>query len=301
MQYSKADLLALANECAVGLGLAPVSESVFESWISRKFFKGAKAHGIRRGVSPDWNFPETTADIVRKILALRSVGAVRSNQLVIGLWVLGTDFPFQRLRTALKSEFRRMIKRQERGSPWWTDHYKDLERASDAKRAIRINQLPRSDPDLVAAGLALPRDLSSDICLRGYWGTEENKNIPSIILDDTEKGRDTAPMFDLLTMMLNVDGAIGLPGESTIDGYEVIDQITPADLEQARTLFLLCVVSLGLIGLLLAVFPTPAVSQLAVAYRKAAESFFTADWIVSTTALFAISAFNSRRKIASLP
>ena len=245
MQYSKADLLALANECALELGLAPVSESVFESWISQKFFKGAKARGIGRGVNPDWSFPETTADVIREILALRSVGAVRSNQLVIGLWVLGTDFPLQRLRTALKSEFRRMIKRQERGSPWWTDHYKDLERVSNAKRAIRIDQLPRLDPDFVAAGVALPRELSLDVCLRGYWGTEEGNDIPSIILDGNVKNRDTAPMFNLLTMMLNVDGAIGLPGESAIDGYEAIDQISLADLEQARTLFLLCAASLG--------------------------------------------------------
>src|SRR5579872_7537815 len=134
MEYSKAQLLNLANEYALELGVAPVAESVFESWISRQFFAGARSHGVRRGKNPEWTYPERTLQTVKLILTLQSLGARRTTQMVVCLWIFGTEFPSRRLQVALKSELRRIVRRQARGPSWFADHHSDLPKLTAAEQ-----------------------------------------------------------------------------------------------------------------------------------------------------------------------
>jgi hypothetical protein len=301
MPYSKAQLIALANECALELGLPPVSQSAFESWILRKYFEGAQPHGVRRGVNPGWTYPESTTEVVREILALQSLGATRTTQMIICLWIFGGKFSHQQIRAALKSELRRIVNREQRGRPWWTHHYNDLRNISEAERAKRINQLPNLDSDLAAAGLILPSEIALEISLRAYWGSETDKNIASINFGDLHQNAESSfALPDMITMMFEIGGAIGPPEESATGGYEILDQITPDDLELARTLYLICAISLFLASLFLSAVPRLKNTKLAFAYEKAAKSFLVPEWIVPSAALFAISAFNVRHTMEGI-
>jgi hypothetical protein len=289
---TKAQLIDAANEAARALGLPPVSESVVESWIRKRLLKGARPRGRKRGVPPDWCFPDSVIDIVKNILVLKSLGAARTTQLVIGLVLLGFEMDHQRIRTALKSEFRRIAKRQERGPNWWKDHHKDL---SPEQRPFRISQLPSQDSVLIEAGFALPPDLSLDIGLRAFWGLDDgDTSIRSLLFGDTNL---TTPDANQLTKMFAIDGALGLPSESAVDGYEVLEQITPEDMKEARTQFCICAVILILMATLMEVFPTVVDQKTREAFAAAAASIWRAEWFTSSAALLAISAFSVRHEI----
>ena len=104
----------------------------------------------------------------------------------------------------------------------------------------------------------------------------------------------------MITMMFEIGGAIGPPEESATGGYEILDQITPDDLELARTLYLICAISLFLASLFLSAVPRLKNTKLAFAYEKAAKSFLVPEWIVPSAALFAISAFNVRHTMEGI-
>ncbi len=293
MGLSKAQLLGAANEYARELGLPPVSESVLEGWIFSGFIPGAVARGVRRGTNPKWTYPDQTLEKVKLILALKSIGAARSSQTVVCLSLFGTEFSHKRVADALKSELRRVVKRQERGPPWFESPLEDLPRLSEVERTRRLKQMPGLDDDL--AVFALPQITYHAIGLQAYWGAERPGSISSTAfsaLFAPADGVDGPP--DILSMMLEIGGAIGPPEESAIEGYNVFDRITPADLKQARMLFLTCAIVLVLVGMALGALPSLKESKISVAYSKAATSFLSAEWMVLTTAMFAISAFNGR-------
>lgn len=290
MPLNKSELIDLANQYARELGQGPVSESCFESWIHRDFLEGAQARGIKRGLSPHWSYPDSAAERVKLILALISLGASRANQLVICLWLFGASFPPHRLKHVLKSELRRIVNRQGRRSPWWKCHYDDLANLSERERLKRLGQLPALDAELAASPFALPEDLYFQIGLRAYWGTEDGLGIAALLFGD-DLSRSLSPP---LVRLFEISGAIGLPGESANDGYDIIDQLLPTDLEQARALYLCSALVLCAAGILLDALGNLVSPKVVVAYQKAATSLWRAEWMVSTAALFAISALNVR-------
>ncbi|MGA8611669.1 MAG: hypothetical protein WB760_08095 [Xanthobacteraceae bacterium] len=286
MPYSKAELIAAANEFAREHGFPQASESVFESWINKKLVAGARPRGFRRGVNPEWTYPDSTLAAVKLILELESLGARRTAQIMICLWIFGSEFPHKRIVAALKSELRRIIKRQERGPPWFHDHYLDLAKLSKAERSRRVSQLPALDPDLAASGIAPTAGEFLAVALRVYWGAEDDRKCAS--------STTSSPDFSVLANLLGIDGAIGPPEQSATGGYEALDRVTPEELEQVRTILLACAITLHLPAMIFDCVPTLKESRLAVAFAKAARSFLTPEWIVPTAALFSISALNGR-------
>ena len=300
MPYTKAQLVVFANERALQLGLPPVTESVFESWIDGFLFRGAEAHGKKRAINPTWTYPDDVKDTVELIVELKSQGAARTSQLLICLCAYGRGVPFCEVKAALKSELRRIVQQQARGRPWWQTHYDDLPNISELERAGRIDQLPLLDPDLAATPFALSKKSSLIAHLRAYWGAEAGDfnilhSLPEEILRITK-------LFDELGVApWNIAGAIGPPGESAIDGYEVIDKISESDLESARELFTLMFGGLCLFDAMSDLCPEFAKSEIGIAYRKAAASFGRPEWIVATMALLAIAAFNTRQPVNIQP
>jgi hypothetical protein len=293
MPYSKAQLLAVASERALQVGLLPISESVFESWIQHGLIEGARAHGARRGVNPDWTYGDEVKDTVELIVELKSQGALRNSQLMICLWAFGRNFPFRKIVAALKSELRRIVKQQARGRPWWKVHHDDLSEISEPERARRISQLPLLDTDLAETPFALTRDAALEVLLRAYWGMEDGggnlfpglAQIPGLVVGQS----------DALAVPINISGAIGPPDESATGGYEALDRISEDDLELARGWICLCFGGLVVADAVFSIFPQAASASTALAYQKAASSFLRPDWVVPTAALFSISAFNDRQ------
>jgi hypothetical protein len=292
MPYSKGQLLAFANERASQFGLPPISESVFESWIDDGILAGAVAHGIKRGVKPDWTYREEAKDTVELIVELKSHGAQRTDQLLICLYAFSREIPFHQVKAALKWEFRRITQRQERGRPWWKTHPDDIRNISEIERAKRTDQLPPLDSNLAATPFALSRESALKVLLRGYWGDDAGDQ--NIFRDLPDEIQAIAKLCSVSISPWNIAGAIGPPEESAAGGYEIIDRITGADLESARGLFCQAFGGLLLIDCVSEFCPDFAKSNIGVAYRKAAGSFLTPDWIVPTMALLAISAFNTR-------
>ena len=292
MPYTKAQLVVFANERALQLGLPPVTESVFESWIDGFLFRGAEAHGKRRAINPNWTYRDDVKDTVELIVELKSQGAARTSQLLICLCAYGRDVPFCEVKAALKSELRRIVQRQARGRPWWQTHYDDLPNISELERAGRIDQLPLLDPDLAATPFALSKESSLIAHLRAYWGAETGDfNILHSLPEEIQK---IAELFDEWGIApWNIAGAIGPPGESAIDGYEIIDKISESNVESARDWFTLMFGGLYLFDAISDLCPEFAKSKIGVAYRKAAASFGRPEWIVPTMALFAVAAFNA--------
>jgi hypothetical protein len=287
MPYSKAELIAAANEFAREHGFPQMSESAFESWIHKKLIAGARPRGFRRGVNPNWTYPDSTLGVLKLILEFESLGARRTTQVIIFLWIFGSEFSHKRIADALKSELQRIVKRQERGPPWFQDHYSDLAKLSEAELSRRIHQLPGLDPDLAASGIAPTAEEFLAVGLRMYWGPEDAEKYAS--------HATSSPDLAMLPILFGIAGAIGPPGQGTTEGYAIFDRLSPEDLELARTIFLACAVVLRLPEVLFGTVPALKESKLAVAYAKAARSFLTPEWIVPTAALVSISVFNGCR------
>lgn len=291
MPWSKDQLLALANERAATLGLPAISESVFESWIDADLFKGADPHGVRRGVNPDWVYPDEVKETVEAILRLKSQGATRTAQLLVCLRAFGKRPPLVAVREAMKSELSRIVRRQERGPPWWKFHYGD--RNSEEERAKRSLQLPGLDADLAATVFALHPYESLEALSRAYWGTEQSDcslfpGLEEMLNGITEnRGEYTFP--------LNIAGAIGPPGESANCGYEILDKISDDDLESAQALICSCLAGLALADAFFGLYPSYVEGTTALAFRKVTNSFVRPDWIVPSMTLFTISAYNQRQ------
>lgn len=289
---------AYANECAAQLGLEPFSESVFESWIDNKIFDGATPYGHSRGINPTWLYSDEARDQISLIVKLKAQGAKRNTQLLVCLWVFGREFEFNDIIEALKSEFSRITKRLARGPVWWKCHYDDLAKLSEAERAKLIARFPPLDPDLAAAtGSVLSPPAMFEVALRAYWGPENEEMIPSIIVGDLARTFALpAGTFDSWkhSIPLNISGAFGLPGESANDGYEIFDQISADNVENARNTIWLNYFGLLAGKFIFSLFESSPNNKLAVAFGKAANSVLRPDWVIVTLGLFAISAFHSR-------
>jgi hypothetical protein len=227
MPFSKSELIDLANQCASELGRPPISESCLEGWVTRKLLDRAHARGIRRGVNPNWSYPDSAVERVKLIVALQALGATRTSQLIVCLWLLGASFPPHRIGEALKSELRRLVKRQERGPPWWKDHYTAFERLSATERAKRSNQLPKLDSALAATPFALPPETYHQIGLRAYWGTDDGLGITALIFG-CESGHQYKASVALpphCLLPIEIAGALGPPDESANGGYDVLGRV----------------------------------------------------------------------------
>ncbi|HJU11898.1 MAG TPA: hypothetical protein VJ728_13530, partial [Candidatus Binataceae bacterium] len=215
------------------------------------------------------------------------------NQKIVILSLLGWEFPFTKVRDALKSEFGRFIKRQQRRAPWWQYHYKDVDKLKGAQRAKRIRQLPRLDPDLAATGLCLGDEAIFQVALRAHWGGKRTE-IPSIIAKDlTEKLGLSEMLPSELFELLDIPGSWGSPGESKNAGYEVLGQMSEDDLRSARDRFYFVFGGLFASAMFLGVLGDPA-EKVITAYSKGIEALVGPDWIIATMATFAISAFHNR-------
>jgi hypothetical protein len=178
---------------------------------------------LRRGVNPQWTYSDSTLATVKLILEFESLGATRTTQIMICLWIFGSEFPYKCIVAALKSELQRIVNRQERGPPWFHDHYSDLAKLSDAERSRRINQLPGLDPDLAASGIAPTAEKFLAVALMAYWGPEDAEKCASSM--------SSSPDFGVLANLLGIGGAIGPPEQSATGGYEVLDGVNPEELE----------------------------------------------------------------------
>jgi hypothetical protein len=297
MPYSKEELLAFANGCATQHGLSPITECVLESWIHDKLLNKAKPHGHSRGVNPTWLYSDYDCDTVRKIVELKALGAKRHSQLVICLWTIRRISFRSEIIVALKSEFSRIVRRQERGRIWWSYQYNNLGKLSEAERAKLIARLPVLDPDLAATGLTLSDPAMLETACRAYWGSENGEMIPEIVLRDLANTLGLPPnIFSSLIPIipLNISGALGPPDESANGGYEIVDNLSQDDLETARALIFFCFIALLAGKIIFGLFGLSPNNKLATAYGKAADSILTPEWIIPSLALFAISAFHFR-------
>jgi hypothetical protein len=297
MRVSKDDLLVSANQRAAELGMPPYTMSVIESWIGLGFLDCATPHGRKRALNPTWDYPEEARRRIVQIVGFQAQGAQRSAQKLLCLWAFGHIFNYVQVIEALKSELRRIVKRQGRGPAWWKYHYTAVRNLSASERSDLIRRLPELDTDLAATPLRLSGPALLEILLRAYWGSDSEETIPKTISADLAQtaGIPIDGLMGVIRLLpLNISGALGPPRESANGGYEILDYVSNNDLEAARSLLWLCVFGLLAGNLFFGFFGLLPNSKLALAYEKALNSFLRPEWIIPTLALFAISTYQAR-------
>jgi hypothetical protein len=295
MPITKDDLLAFANDEAARFGMRPVNRRVLSDWIDEGLIEGARPKGVQRGHPPLWPYPDEAKTTVSRIEEFKSQGAERVSQLRICLWVFWRNYDFEKIKHALKLEFRRITKQMQRQSPWWNYDHRYGKKLPEPERRKYECRLPPLDPELAATGINLSRHAQLEIASRTYWGSRNGELIPQIISSELRRIFGEAPAhFPDFRIFLEIGGAFGNSDEIENSGQEILDKIIDDDLKSARDLIWFCFMCLAAGEIFFSVWGRFPKNKLAVAYRKATASFLRPDWIIPSLALFAISAFRLR-------
>ena len=292
MPVTSADLLVAANQRAAALNTRPLTARMVRGLVDGHVLIGGTNKGVKRG--DPWRYPDEMVSTIEGVVEFRSQGARRNTQLKLSLWQFGHQYSFEVLRGALKSEFARFRKRQDRQPPWWDFDYRDRHRLSERQVAKAKKRLSKLDRRLVIPDLTLHEDALLQICSMGYWGGDAT----SRSISETASGG--LPLFDgmpepllaVLSIFLSIEGALGDPQET---GLNLLARIIEDDLRFARDAIWLCYGGLVAMKFLMEFLAVPRNDPLVTALEAAIGSFLLPDWIVVSLALFSISHLNYRK------
>ena len=154
----KAELMAELAAASERLGAKPITERMVEDWITERLLGGPQPKGNRRGLPPTWEYSEEADQRAVRIVELRAKGIRRASALRVNLWIDGFTVPFDDMRRALRSEFKRALAGLWRRKPWRFDarYRRAFSKKELEAEAAKIDPV---DTDLAAAGFAPPMEL----------------------------------------------------------------------------------------------------------------------------------------------
>lgn len=255
--------------------------------------KPARAKGHKRGLNPTWSYSEDDVSSARMIVEFKSKGIRRAATLKLHLWVYGTEFPFEQIREALKSESQRFFKREHRKG-YWEHNRRDSTELDDKETRKIKKELSTWHPTLAELNFPLSEQSFIPIISDLYWGDSNAKALNIFIgslidCDNIQSGE----IADLISLALG--GIMASPEAWDENALAAINEIAPADLDKGRDLFrfVMTIISLGA-GI--SGFFLPEQGAKISAFQVAANSVGHGDWLVFTVVAGAIS--NLRRRVS---
>lgn len=284
---TKEELLGQLNLQATEFCIEPVTLRQLNDWIDEGLLKKAKAIGVRRGVRPNWDMPEDNLSLGKLILQSISQGSIRINQHLLFLWVHGCEFPRDIIRNALRLEFGRFVKRQDRLNPSKFDHTKP---ATEKTRQHFEQRLPNVDPLLANIGLDLPRGPMLQSISEMLFGDRNNSDVDDIFQHVANLLNLNSKQFPgHVFQMLNLEGQFGFADEIEQSGIEILENATEADLLKGRANFKNLIAVLTFLHELFS-----GSEDIQKTFQAILNSMFAPDWLISTLSSTVVAASKSR-------
>jgi hypothetical protein len=296
MPVTSKELLEAANRRAAQLNVKPLTPRILRDLVDCQVLVVGTHKGVKRG--EPWQYPNEAILTVEGVVEFRSQGAIRSSQLKLCLWQFQTQYGFDILQAALKEEFGRFRKRQQREPPWWEYDHRDKHRVSERVIEKAKLRLPKLDGRLAIPGLTLSANALLQICSTAYWGkgAATEAILANALADLKLFGELPQPVLAVLSIFMSIEGTLGAPDEI---GFNILNRITEEDLEFARVAIWVCYGILMGGQFLMKILRLPQNSAPVIALDAAAASFLRPDWIVPSLALFSMSHFNYRNLASS--
>jgi hypothetical protein len=220
----KVELMAELAAASERLDAGPITERMIEDWISERLLEGPRPKGNRRGLPPTWVYSEEAVRRAVRIVELRAKGIRRASALRVNLWIDGFSLPFDDMRRALRSEFKRGLAGLRRRKPWRFDaRYR--RKFSDKELEAEGKKIDPVDPDLAAAGFAPPIETLLRSGSEMFWGSGDQAPPQSYIANFlTEATRQSGIQFS------PPPGLAGDPEETDQSALSTLERITQNDL-----------------------------------------------------------------------
>lgn len=235
------ELLSLLGAEAQRLGKQATSPRALEDWISEGYLDGPSPRGRQRGLNPEWQYTAEAAERAIAVVRLRAKGTKRAAATRIRLFLMGFAVPPHKIKTDLRIEFERLLKRHFFRQPWSYEADKGV-KAAEAERQKQLRRAGNVDPVLAEARFKAPDDTILDSGSAVFLGIEGAKGLlPTLsgildsipfLTDEFKKGvvQDVRPYADLL-------GLFGNPEEIEDSGLDSLRKCSDEDIESGRDFY----------------------------------------------------------------
>lgn len=117
MHLDKDTLLQRANAFGMPRQWAHITDRALLDWVEEGLVPGptGRGRGKKQGKAQDW--PLLAYRRILQLCRLKQRGVIRHSAQIVTLWLSGADFPHERLRDAIVSEYARLRKRAWRSIP----------------------------------------------------------------------------------------------------------------------------------------------------------------------------------------
>ncbi len=138
-------LLQRVNAFSIPHYRARVTDRMLRDWVEKSLVPGptGRGRGKKQGKAQDW--PLLAYRRVLQLCRLKQRGVTRRSAQIVTLWLGGADFPHERLRDALVSEYARLRKKAQRSIPiGWDTATNPVPRTPRKRQAVERVLGPKS-------------------------------------------------------------------------------------------------------------------------------------------------------------
>jgi hypothetical protein len=290
---TKQELLAVLNEDAPAFGIDPITIRQLSDWVDDKLIDGAKAKGVRRGINPDWQFSEEAIVRARLIVKSISCGSSRKAQHRIFVWAHGYEYSFDRIRSAIISEFGRFLKRQRRQLEWQYDH---RNRVDPKKKEHFLRKMPQLDEDLKTAGLAQRPETRLQIMSEAYWGAD-GAEIGLQMLSEQIAEQFGVPVERIadVSSKINHVGLLGNSDEIRGSSLRILKNANERDLLEGRSNLRSFLTQITQLNSMQRFPENEILDKIRGVIGKTSNSVLRPDWLISTLASSIVAAHKLRK------
>jgi hypothetical protein len=290
---TKQELLAVLNEDAPAFGIDPITIRQLSDWVDDKLIDGAKAKGVRRGINPDWRFSEEAIVRARLIVKSISCGSSRKAQHRIFVWVHGHEYSFDRIRSAIISEFGRFLKRQRRQLEWQYDH---RNRVDPKKKERFLNQIPELDEELKKVGLEQPPEARLLMMSEVYWGAGGNETaLEMLSAHIAEQFGIPVERIAEVSSKINHVGLLGNSDEIRGSSLRILKNANECDLLEGRSNLQSFLTQITQLNSKQGFSDNEILDRIRGVIGKASNSVLRPDWLISTLASSVVAAHKLRK------
>jgi hypothetical protein len=292
---TKQELLAVLNEDALSLGIAPITIRQLSDWVDDGLIERAQPKGVRRGINPDWQFSETSEVRARLVVKSISAGSSRKTEHRIFVWAHRHDYSFDLIHRAIVLEFGRFLKRQRRKLEWQYDH---RNRVQPKKRERFLRQIPDLDDELKKAGLDQPPDALLRTMSEAYWGPGKTE-VGLKILSENMAGQFgiSAEQIAQISSKIALAGLLGNHDEIDASGLAILKNANENDLVQGRANFQSFLSKIDQLNSVEGFHDDEKLGKILSVIPMVSNSIFRPDWMISTIAAMVIAAHKFRKGI----